>query len=129
MAEKTGMTAAKATPADVDQMRDFLFELEQMVENARHDDDIEKIGRFCHSHFPSRCGHHYQRILFGYDTLIENACDPTLSYLDWKPEIKDAITAFQHCVHADEKPAAVKAVFPAQNILSRFAGLFSAFRR
>lgn len=29
----------------------------------------------------------------------------------------------------DEKPAAVKAALPAQNILSRFAGWLSAFRR
>jgi hypothetical protein len=127
MAEKTGMRAAKATPADVDQMREFLFELEQMVNDAEY--DLHDIGTFCHARFNSDCGRHFQRVLFGYDTLIENACDPTLSYLDWKPEIKEAITAFQHRVHADEKPAAVKAAFSAQNILSRLFGWFSAFRR
>ncbi len=95
-----GMKAAKATPADVDEMRDFLFELEEMVNNPEN--STRDIGTFCHAHFVSRCGRHFQRILFGYDTLIENACDPSLSYLDWKPEIKEAITAFQHRVQGDE---------------------------
>lgn len=86
-----GMKAAKATPADVDEIRNFLFELEEMVNNPEN--STRDIGTFCHAHFVSKCGRHFQRILFGYDTLIENACDPSLPYLDWKPEIKEAITA------------------------------------
>jgi uncharacterized Zn finger protein (UPF0148 family) len=39
------------------------------------------------------------------------------------------VNAAEHRVHADEKPAAVKAALPAKNILSRLFGWFSAFRR
>jgi hypothetical protein len=35
----------------------------------------------------------YERVIFGYETLIENVCDPQLSYLDFKPELKTALTA------------------------------------
>lgn len=30
----------------------------------------------------------YGRILMGYEVLVDNACDPKLDYLDFKPEIK-----------------------------------------
>lgn len=90
------MKAAKASHEDVDQMRKFLFALDDMVNSP--ESSIHDIGTFCHAHFNNKCGRHFQRILFGYDTLVENACDPDLSYLDWKPEIKEAITAFQHRV-------------------------------
>lgn len=110
-----GMKAAKASPDDVDQMRDFLFELNDMVNNPEN--SIHDIGTFCHAHFNHKCGRHFQRVLFGYDTLIENACDPTLSYLDWKPEIKEAITAFQHRLHADAPFCAMcGAKLPSHNL-------------
>jgi len=95
-----GMKAAKATPADVDEMRDFLFKLEEMVSDLE-EYDAGDIGDFCYAHFSAQCGRHFQRVLFGYDTLVDNACDPTLSHLDWKPEIEEAITAFQQ-LHAPD---------------------------
>jgi len=29
----------------------------------------------------------WERVVFGYDTLVRNACDPDKDYLDWKPGI------------------------------------------
>jgi ketol-acid reductoisomerase len=31
------------------------------------------------------------RILFGFEVLVENACDPDLDYLDFNKEIKEAL--------------------------------------
>lgn len=31
------------------------------------------------------------RIVFGYQVLVENCCDPNKDYLDFKPKIQDAI--------------------------------------
>jgi hypothetical protein len=76
--------------ASIQQMREFLFEIEEMIANQSN--DFEAIGRFVNGQFHARCGRHFQRILFGYDTLIENACDPALDYLEWKSEIKEALT-------------------------------------
>jgi hypothetical protein len=28
------------------------------------------------------------RIIYGYEVLVENVCDPDLDYLEYKPEIK-----------------------------------------
>jgi hypothetical protein len=89
MAEVQGMTVAKATPEDITAMREFLFQLEEKVNDPEN--SLSEIGKFVHARFNSECGCHFQRILFGYETLIDNACDPSLSYLDWKPEIKKAL--------------------------------------
>lgn len=29
------------------------------------------------------------RIVYGYQNVVENACDPDKPYLDWRPELKD----------------------------------------
>jgi len=90
MAEEIKLRVAKASPEDVNQMRDFLSELEELLES---DVSTFEIGEFVSKNFDGRCGRHFQRVLFGFDTLVENACDPSLSYLEWKPEIKEALTA------------------------------------
>lgn len=84
-----GLKAAKASPEDVNEMRQFLFELEEMIKD--HEIDASQIGEFCDSKFDILCGRNFQRILFGYETLIENACDPSLPYLEFKPELKDPV--------------------------------------
>lgn len=90
MEKEHGMTCARATQTDLDEMREFLFEIENMI--ADQSKDFEAIGRFVNGQFHARCGRHFQRVLFGYETLVDNACDPSLLYLDWKPEIKEALT-------------------------------------
>ncbi len=37
----------------------------------------------------------FQRIVTNADVLIDNACDPNLDYLEWKPEIKKAIDKYE----------------------------------
>lgn len=40
------------------------------------------------------CGTH-GRVVMGCDILISNCCDPELDHLDFKPEIKQALEAFE----------------------------------
>jgi hypothetical protein len=90
MPEEFHMTVAKATSEQVDVLRTWFHELEDVLENPEK--DALDIAEFVHDTFKQRRIDEYERILFGYETLVENACDPNLSYLEWKPEIKAAIT-------------------------------------
>jgi hypothetical protein len=81
------MTAAKCSPDDIDQIRAFLQKLETLVHSGTHKDLVE----FVEKNFDHLCGRHYQRLIFGYETLLENACDPSVTHLAWKPELKHLI--------------------------------------
>jgi hypothetical protein len=96
---------AKASVEDINQMRDFLFALEEKLNDP--DVDPRDIGVFCDARFNSDCGRHFQRVLFGYETLVANACDPSLSYLDWRPEIKDALKHIMPVQDDDESARAI----------------------
>ncbi len=37
----------------------------------------------------------WRRVVFGYQVLVTNSCDPDKSFLDWKPEISAAIEAYR----------------------------------
>ncbi|MBD2076362.1 hypothetical protein H6F86_21245 [Phormidium sp. FACHB-592] len=73
------MKVAKATEANIQALIDFLNEIEEMVEG----DDFTNAEKLLRSR-PI----HWAKIIFGYQTLVENCCDPNLNYLEWKPEIK-----------------------------------------
>jgi hypothetical protein len=85
------MTMAKATPEQVQTLRDWFRELQDHLEDEYA--DPENIGNWVLDTFKPRRIDEYERILFGFETLVENACDPALSYLEWKPEIKAALIA------------------------------------
>lgn len=40
-------------------------------------------------YYSSRISHIHMRIIFGYEVLVDNVCNPELDYLDYKKEIKD----------------------------------------
>lgn len=80
MAEEVKLRVAKATPEDVDQMREFLFVLEEKVNDPNV--DLYEIGLFCHARFNSDCGRHFQRV--------------------WKPEVKEDLTVANN---ASTRPA------------------------
>jgi hypothetical protein len=31
------------------------------------------------------------RVVFGYEILVDNVCDPNLDYLEFKPELKELL--------------------------------------
>ena len=88
MAEQIGLKMARAYPEQIQAMREWFYALETMLES---DADAEDVGRFVQRSFGTKRIGEYERILFGYETMFENACDPSLSYLDFKPEIKAAL--------------------------------------
>jgi hypothetical protein len=75
------MRMAKATEEDINALRQFLLALEEIFEE-RHNrfDEAEDVIR----RFPIG----WRRVVEGYETLLQNACDPTLNYLEWKPHLK-----------------------------------------
>lgn len=40
-------------------------------------------------------GGSFGRIIMDAEVLIDNACDPELDYLEWKPEIKEALEKYE----------------------------------
>lgn len=79
---------AKADPAEVDALRVFMETLEEKLSD--YDQDVLDVGKWVIDNFPA-----WRRTIEGYPILVENACDPALSYLDWKPELKQFIEAQQ----------------------------------
>jgi hypothetical protein len=81
------MVCARARPEQVQRVREWFQELDEIVNS---DKEHHEVGHWLLSTYP-RVDGEWERILFGYETMVENACDPTLSYLDFKPEIKAAM--------------------------------------
>lgn len=42
---------------------------------------LQKMDRTDSAHRPPA----FMRVVFGYETLVDNCCDPTKDFLDWKP--------------------------------------------
>lgn len=79
------ITVAAVMPDDVDRIRQFFIDLEDELDDDTSDD--EHIGYWIGENY-HRIKHDWNRLLFAYETLYENACDPTVRHLEWKPEIK-----------------------------------------
>ena len=90
--EKIQMRMARSSPEDINQLREFFFKLEELLEDWEKDEC--DIGQWITENYSEQCGRHWQRLLMGYETMFENACNPNLDYLSWKPEIQEAINAF-----------------------------------
>lgn len=43
------------------------------------------------SYYQANISHVYNRILWGFEILVENVCDPELDYLDYNKELKDLL--------------------------------------
>lgn len=82
------MKMAKADPAEVEALRVFMATLEEMINEK--EEDYHDIGEWVCDNLPA-----WRRTIEGYPILVENACDPVLSYLDWKPELKQFIDEVQ----------------------------------
>jgi hypothetical protein len=74
------VTQAKASQEEVDRLIHFLRSLEELVDS--YDEDA-LLDLLFNGGVPT-----WERTVFGYLVLVDNACDPDKGYLDWKPEIK-----------------------------------------
>lgn len=98
MTEVTHMVAAKCSMEDLSQIREFLRKLEELVHAGSHKDLVEFVDK----NFDQHCGRHYERLIFGYETLLENVCDPGVTHLAWKAELKDLIEEAGQDTHEED---------------------------
>jgi hypothetical protein len=102
------MRMAKASDKDIETLIDF-FNLMEIVEASNFcisdwedDEDIYpklkpymKLRDFDYAEFYHRwepvLATRWRRVVFGCQILIESCCDPKLSYLEHKPEMKAAM--------------------------------------
>jgi hypothetical protein len=58
----------------------------------KHSEDMDGFKwDFYMDYFQRNISHIYMRIVFGYEILVDNVCDPDLNYLEFKPEIKELL--------------------------------------
>ncbi len=74
------MKMARASDKEVECLIEWLDKLEAACSTLWNEDNIAIIAQG----IPE-----WRRVVFGHSTLVDNACDKTLDYLDWKPEIKE----------------------------------------
>lgn len=99
------MKMAMPAEGDFDLVFAFMNGIELMLEtgilpaNVDDDEDAEgveiepeQIVEWLQENWLS-ISHKWQRVLYAGQTAIENACDPTQSTLEWKPEIAAAMKA------------------------------------
>lgn len=104
---------AKAPKEHVDRLRYWMqfndelchidptnkYEWDKFKEDWSEDDDFNPIITHCEDddgfnwdyymdYYQSNISHIHMRVIFGYEVLIDNVCDPDLDYLDYKKDIK-----------------------------------------
>jgi hypothetical protein len=107
------MRMAKAPQEHVDKLRHWMqfndelckidptneFEWDEFKKDWEDEEDFTKIIKHCEDdqgftweyymdYYQSHISWIHMRIIMGFEVLIDNACDPDLDYLDFKPEIK-----------------------------------------
>lgn len=85
--EEIGLRMAKSPKEEREAMWTFFQKLEEMVEDP--DVTLHEIGEYVADEMDEGLiGGGWRRLLWGFETVLENACDPDKDYLDWKPEYK-----------------------------------------
>jgi len=109
------MRMAKAPKEHIDRLRKWMqfndelckidpeYEWESFKEDWAEDEDFMPIikhcedeeGRFIYDYYldyyQSTISHIHMRIIFGFEILLENVCDPDKDYLDYNKELKELI--------------------------------------
>lgn len=82
---------ARASQEELDALRDFMSDIGEKI----HELPLEELGEWLMRRYSTfdRSGYSAERVITGYETLFSNACDPTLQYLEFKPEILAAMGA------------------------------------
>ena len=70
---------------------------EDFMEIIKHCEDGQKFSwEYYMDYYQANISYIHMRIIFGYEVLVENVCDPELDYLDYKKEIKDLMETSSH---------------------------------
>lgn len=82
------MMMAKASQKDINCLIEFFQFL-----GHRHagDTDADAFMQYLDQHWSNGVAAAWSRVVFGFQTLLDNCCDPDSDVLDWKPEIKRLI--------------------------------------
>lgn len=95
------MKLAKASEADLNQVREFFQMIEEIIEYGTYTPDdpdlseevvdaerfMELVRKRWNEYGPG-VGSSWRRVVFGCETLIANCCDPDADVLEWRPEIR-----------------------------------------
>jgi hypothetical protein len=82
---------ARAMPDELAAMRDFFYGLQEQMETS----GPSEVYDWLEKNFPKVDGTGtWERVIYGYETMFDNACDPSLSYLDWNKDLKAAMAAY-----------------------------------
>ena len=99
------MRMAKASEKDIQSVIEFFQAIEEFMEYGTSQDGEESVAiddaqfveklrdMWGHMFGPAKVNGAWLRVVFGCANLIANCCDPSVDYLDWKPEIKAAVEA------------------------------------
>lgn len=63
-------------------------DFKSMIEEIQ-DEEGNFNWEFYASYYQCQISHIHMRIIFGYEVLVQNVCDPELDYLDYNKEIKE----------------------------------------
>ena len=82
------VTTQKATETEIKKAKEFILHL-----NAAIEEGIPESAEFLDwLKFNYQAGKDALKIINGYEILVDTCCDPTEKLLEWKPEIKAALT-------------------------------------
>lgn len=63
---------------------------EDWVSIIKHcEDEGEFSWEYYMDYYQRNISYIHMRVIFGYEVLVDNVCDPELDYLDYKKELKD----------------------------------------
>lgn len=95
------MLMARAPHEHLDRLRAFFQKLESAIEGTPYEDDEtvmmypkddESLAKLIRREW-NAVWNLWERILIGYEMLIENCCDQTVSHLAWRKDIEAALVA------------------------------------
>lgn len=113
------MKIAKASADDIRSILLFFDFLEQALESgdylapdATEGDQATPIGpQELHerlavhwAHLGGNVGSSWRRVIHGYDTLLQNCCDPDATTLEWRPDLQEKFDRLDKLIEILERP-------------------------
>lgn len=89
---------------DEDEDKKLLLEIEKELKSYGDEDNRLILYEFIKKKWrETNYSGSFQRIVTDADVLIDNVCDPNVSYLEFKPELKEAIEKYNAENKGDEE--------------------------
>lgn len=94
------MKMAKSSPEEMEKMLEFFNRLEAIFEGEFEQDEVfgdyedelqEAVGTHVVEWWEKFLDGSWARFYWGFDTMLRSVADPELSYLDFKPELRQKL--------------------------------------